>query len=88
MRPSPLTLGGPALRAFLVAPLGAVATLGLIAVPYLVLEGERSLLERASTWGFFRGLLRRRDPRRVHGDRGRRLAGVRRPSSVVNRGRA
>jgi hypothetical protein len=52
MRPSCLTLGKPALRAFLVAPLGAIITLGLIAVLYLVLAGERSLLEWASTWGF------------------------------------
>ncbi len=50
MRSSRLTLGGALLRAFLAAPLGAILTLGVFALPYLVLEEGRSLLDQASTW--------------------------------------
>ncbi len=57
MSPAPPTLGGASLQAFLAAPLGAIGTLGFLAVAYLVLEGEASLLTQASTWGFLAAFL-------------------------------
>ncbi len=51
------TLESASLRAFVAAPLGAILTLGVVAVPYLVLEEGWSLLGQASTWGFLAAFL-------------------------------
>ncbi len=53
METPPQKLEGALLRAFVAAPLGALVTLGVIAVPYLVLEEDWSLVGQASTWAFF-----------------------------------
>ncbi len=51
------TLESASLRAFVAAPVGAILTLGVFAVPYLVLEEGWSLLGQASTWGFLAAFL-------------------------------
>ncbi len=57
MRPARPTWRRLPLRPFVLAPLGAILTLGVFVVPYLVLEEGRSLLEQASTWGFLAAFL-------------------------------
>jgi hypothetical protein len=42
---------------FLIAPLGAIATLWLVAVDFLVLNREGALLRSAATWQFLAAFL-------------------------------